>query len=104
MDGSLSPLLPAARSKITLPSIYSLSARRKGCCKAMGRAEDLFSRIKIGGHAEIDAMVAAGTVEELFLDYKLAATGPPFNRLDPSDRKNLSKAIAGFANSEGGVI
>jgi len=70
----------------------------------MGRAEELFSRIKDGGAAEIQTMVANSVVEELFLDYKRAATNAPFNRLDASDRRNLSKGIAGFANSEGGVI
>jgi hypothetical protein len=70
----------------------------------MGRAEDLFLRIKDGGASEIDKMVAEPVVEELFLDYKRAATLAPFAKLDPSDSKNFSKAIAGFANSEGGII
>jgi Putative DNA-binding domain len=70
----------------------------------MGRAEDLFLRIKHAGTAEIDRMIADEVVEELFLDYKRAATVDPFKKLDLSDRKNLAKAIAGFANSEGGVI
>jgi hypothetical protein len=70
----------------------------------MGRAEDLFLRIKNGGANEIDRMVTETLVEGLFLDYKRAATVAPFARLDPSDSKNFSKAIAGFANSEGDVI
>ena len=70
----------------------------------MGRAEELFRRIKSGGANEIDRMVAEPVVEELFLDYKLAATVAPFTKLDPSDSKNFSKAIAGFANSEGGIV
>jgi hypothetical protein len=49
-------------------------------------------------------MITQQVVEELFLDYKRAATVTPFPRLDASDRRNLAKAIAGFANSEGGVI
>lgn len=49
-------------------------------------------------------MITEEEVEELFLDYKRAATVTPFRKLDVSDRKNLAKAIAGFANSEGGVI
>ena len=82
----------------------------------MGRAEELFRRIKSGGANEIDRMVAEPVVEELFLDYKLAATVAPFTKLDPSVSgaafetvlagysKNFSKAIAGFANSEGGIV
>src|SRR5260370_357708 len=70
----------------------------------MGRAEELFLRIKHAGATEIDRMIDDEVVEELFLDYKRAATVDPFQKLDVSDRKNLAKAIAGFANSEGGVI
>jgi hypothetical protein len=70
----------------------------------MGRAEDLFQRIKSGGAAEIDRMIQDQVVEELFLDYKRAATVAPYKKLDASDKKNLSKSIAGFANSEGGVV
>jgi Putative DNA-binding domain len=70
----------------------------------MARAEELFLRIKQGGAAEIERMIQDKVVEELFLDYKRAATSTPFRTLDPSDRKNLAKAIAGFANSEGGII
>jgi hypothetical protein len=70
----------------------------------MGRAEELFLRIKHGGATEISRMITEEEVEELFLDYKRAATVTPFRKLDVSDRKNLAKAIAGFANSEGGVI
>jgi hypothetical protein len=70
----------------------------------MGRAEDIFFSIKRGGANEIRRMISDQVVEELFLDYKRAATVAPFKKLDPSDRKNLAKAIAGFANSEGGVI
>ncbi len=70
----------------------------------MGRAEELFGRVKHGGAAEIQQMIQLQEVEELFLDYKRAATLDPFKKLDYSDRKNLSRAVAGFANSEGGVI
>jgi Putative DNA-binding domain len=70
----------------------------------MGRAEELFLRINRGGAAEIDRMISKELVEELFLDYKRAATVTPFAKLDLSDRRNLAKSIAGFANSEGGVI
>jgi schlafen family protein len=56
------------------------------------------------GAGEIHSMIAAPFVEELFLDYKRSATTLPSGRLDDEDRKNLAKAISGFANSEGGII
>ena len=49
-------------------------------------------------------LVAAQKSEELFLDYKQIVTGPDARALHDSDRKNLRKALSGFANSEGGVI
>jgi hypothetical protein len=70
----------------------------------MGRAEELFNRMKHGGAAEVHAMISAAIVEELFLDYKQSSTVLPANKLSDNDRKNLAKAIAGFGNSEGGVI
>jgi hypothetical protein len=70
----------------------------------MGRAEELFARIKEGGAAEIQAMIKAQVVEELFLDYKQSSTRLPGTKLSGDDRKNLAKAIAGFGNSEGGVV
>lgn len=70
----------------------------------MGRAEDLFQRIKFGGASEIQDMIDNADVEELFLDYKRASTTAPFKKLAPADKDNYAKAIAGFANSDGGVI
>lgn len=70
----------------------------------MSRAEELFARIKAGGAAEIHAMIKATVVEELFLDYKQSSTMLPGTKLSPDDRKNLAKCVAGFANSDGGVI
>jgi hypothetical protein len=70
----------------------------------MERAEELFARIKEGGAAEIHAMIKAQVVEELFLDYKQSSTRLPGAKLSDDDRKNLAKAIAGFGNSEGGVV
>lgn len=70
----------------------------------MGRAEELYGRIRQGGAAEVHDMIAAQVVEELFLDYKLSSTTLPARRLDDDDRKNLAKAISGFGNSEGGLI
>jgi hypothetical protein len=70
----------------------------------MGRAEELFLRIRSGGAAEIHAMISGAVVEELFLDYKQSSTTLPAAKLADADRRNLAKAIAGFGNSEGGVV
>jgi hypothetical protein len=70
----------------------------------MGRAEELFARIRDRGTPEIYAMIEAQIVEELFLDYKQSSTTLPSTKLSDDDRKNIAKAISGFGNSEGGVI
>jgi hypothetical protein len=70
----------------------------------VGRADELFARIRDKGAAEVHLMIAAPVVEELFLDYKRSSTTLPARKLSDDDRKNLSKAISGFANSDGGVI
>ena len=70
----------------------------------MGRAEELFIRIKETGAGGVHAMIKAHVVEELFLDYKQSSTRLPGVKLSDDDRKNLAKAIAGFGNSEGGVV
>jgi hypothetical protein len=77
--------------------------RRFGAVE-MQRAEQLFERIRAGQAGEIENMVSNPVVEELFLDYKRAATVLPSNKLHDDDRKNLAKAISGFGNSEGGLI
>ncbi len=70
----------------------------------MGRAEDLFCRIKEKGEAAIDAFILDRQSEELFLDFKRSADNGNGTKLHDGDRKNLAKAISGFGNSEGGVI
>jgi hypothetical protein len=70
----------------------------------MGRAEQLFARIRSGEVAEVANMIATPVVEELFLDYKQSSTVLPSRRLHDDDRKNFAKAVGGFGNSEGGVI
>jgi hypothetical protein len=70
----------------------------------MGRAEDLFERISVGGEAAIDQMIGDRQSEELFLDFKRSADHGAGTRLHVNDRNNLAKAISGFGNSEGGVI
>jgi hypothetical protein len=57
----------------------------------MGRAEQLVERIRVGGFDEIENMVSIPVVEELFLDYKLAATVLPTKKLHDDDRKILRK-------------
>jgi len=49
-------------------------------------------------------MIGAPLVEEPFFDYKRYATSLPSRRLGDENRKNLGKAISGFAKSEGVII
>lgn len=70
----------------------------------MGRAEDLFDRIVKEGEKAIDDFITDRQSEELFLDFKRSADDGKGRKLNDIDRKNLSKAISGFGNSEGGVI
>src|SRR5215469_7521481 len=70
----------------------------------MGRAEDLFDRLKERGEAEIDQLIQDRHSEELFLDFKRSADGGSGRRFHDDDRRNLARAISGFANSEGGII
>ena len=71
----------------------------------MGRAEEIFERLKSDGVSAIDEFILNRQSEELFLDCKRSADhgrGP--RTLHATDRDNLAKAISGFGNSEGGVI
>lgn len=71
----------------------------------MGRAEDIFQRIKDRGELAIDDFILCRQSEELYLDFKRSSDdgrGPKV--LSTNDRNNLAKAISGFGNSEGGVI
>ena len=70
----------------------------------MSRAYDLFSRLEAEGESMLDELISDRKAEELFLDFKRSANDGKRHRLHPDDRKNLSKALSGFANSEGGVI
>ncbi len=70
----------------------------------MGRAEDIFERIKAKGEEAITEFVQTWQCEELFLDFKRSADQGKGRVLDQKDRNNLAKAISGFGNSEGGVI
>lgn len=70
----------------------------------MGRAEELFDRLVQQGELAIEAMIADRQSEELFLDFKRSADNGAGGKLHQGDRQNLSKALSGFGNSEGGVI
>lgn len=70
----------------------------------MARCRDIFDRIKSLGERAIDEFIEQRTSEELFLDFKRSSDNGSSAKLTDTDRKNLSKAISGFGNSEGGVI
>lgn len=70
----------------------------------MGRAEDIFQRIRNDGINAIQTLIQDQANEELFLDFKRSSTNGNGTALDPKDRSILSKAISGFGNSEGGVL
>lgn len=71
----------------------------------MSRAEDIFQKLIYFGEDAIDDFIINQQTEELFLDFKQAVSvGKNFVTLHRDDRKNLSKAISGFGNSEGGVV
>lgn len=70
----------------------------------MERAQEIYERIVLRGEAAIDEFIRDRQAEELFLDFKRSSDEGKGNALSNEDRKNLSKAISGFGNSEGGVI
>lgn len=70
----------------------------------MSRAEDIYNKIKNGGISQVDNLINDMVSEELFLDYKCVRTPNGTKKLHDDDLGNLSKAISGFGNSDGGVI
>lgn len=71
----------------------------------MSRAEDIFEKLIYFGEDAIDEFLQNLQTEELFLDFKQAASdGKSMRTLHPNDRRNLGKAISAFGNSEGGVL
>lgn len=71
----------------------------------MSRAEDIFQKLIYLGEDALDEFIINRQSEELFLDFKQSFHHIKHgNALNPNDRKNLAKAISGFANSEGGVL
>jgi len=70
----------------------------------MDRPLELFERLQIDGLVALERMLAEEEPESLFLDYKRAVTTANDTALHRSDRENLSRALSGFANSEGGML
>ena len=71
----------------------------------MSRAEDIFEKLIYFGEDAIDEFIMSRQTEELFLEFKQAASdGKSMRSLHPNDRRNLGKAISAFGNSEGGVL
>jgi len=70
----------------------------------MGRAEDIFEKVRKEGEKSIDEFIKTKKSEELFLDFKRSANSGDSEVLDAKDRENLARAISGFGNSEGGVV
>jgi Putative DNA-binding domain len=71
----------------------------------MGRAEEIFQKLRTGSESAIDEFILTRQAEELYLDFKRSADNGRGPRvLHANDRDNLAKAISGFGNSEGGVI
>ena len=72
--------------------------------ETMNRAEELFDRIGRRGVAAIDELLADRVAENLFLDFKRSHQDGAGRTLHSDDSINLSAAISGFGNSEGGVL
>ena len=68
----------------------------------MSNARSIFERYSTSLAAIEQSIVHPAREENLYLDFKKAADGK--GPATKPDRKNLSKALSGFANSEGGVI
>lgn len=70
----------------------------------MGRARELFERLRDNGVAEIQRLIRDRAAESLFLDFKRAENNGDSESMPDQVRNSLSEAVAGFGNSEGGVI
>lgn len=82
-----------------------LTARHVGAPRhnvTVDTAKDLFDKFVQQGMDMINEVVASRWSESSSLDFKLAAKGKP--PLDATDKKNLSKALSEFANTDGGLI
>lgn len=70
----------------------------------MSRALDIFTKLETGKIEYCDFLIKNKVSEELFLDYKCVSTSNLSGRLQDDDKKNFSKCISGFGNSDGGVV
>lgn len=68
------------------------------------RAREIYNKIKKENIKAVDEFISTRKEEELFIDFKRSANDGTTNTLHQIDRNNLSKAMSGFGNSEGGVI
>ena len=62
-----------------------------------------FETLKISGLSVIKAMIASGSEETQYLDFKRKAD-PGRTDLQRDDKKALGEAVSGFANADGGVL
>ena len=69
----------------------------------METARRLFESIREKGVGIISEWIAEGYREDLHLDFKRKSSAQLLG-LSEDDRRNFSKALSGFANSDGGVI
>ncbi|MBF0442093.1 MAG: ATP-binding protein [Oligoflexales bacterium] len=69
----------------------------------MDAGQSIYEELKKKDISLIDQWVSEGYREDLHLDFKRKAK-PENSQLDESDKRNLSRALSGFANSDGGVI
>ncbi|NRA66274.1 MAG: putative DNA binding domain-containing protein [Pseudobacteriovorax sp.] len=69
----------------------------------MNASYDMFLRLKAGGLPLLKQWVGDGIREDLHLDFKRKSK-PFLPKLNDDDRRNYSKALSGFANSDGGII
>lgn len=66
-------------------------------------AEEILLQLESAGWPGVLNLVTDERSESLHLDFKLKRN-PELGRFDRDDRQNLSIALSGFANSDGGVI
>lgn len=69
----------------------------------MDPAFSLLELLKTKGLSQINAWIEEGLREDLHLDFK-RKTNPGVARLSPDDKRNFSRALSGFANSDSGLI
>lgn len=69
----------------------------------MDIASYLLEQVRSRGVRQIEEWVKEGLREDLHLDFKRKSS-PSHARLDGDDKKNFSKALSGFANSDSGLI